>query len=168
VISGATVAALNLGQGAAVSTRTDANGAFRFPALAPGYYEVTASLPGFTAFKFERVEVLLGQIKRLAFVLEIATVAEDVRVSASSPLVDTGQSARVFSLRQDAIDLLPKGLDFTSLVSNAPDANLGAKARRPLIDGSSASENRFVVKRHRDDRPAQWRLGTPGPARFRR
>ena len=145
VIPGATVAALNLGQGGAVSTVTDATGAFRFPALAPGYYDVTASLPGFTSLKFERVEVLLGQIKQLSFVLDIAAVAEEVRVSASSPLVDTRQSARVFSLRQDTIDLLPKGRDFTSLVSQAPGANQEPKLGGISIDGSSASENRFVV-----------------------
>ena len=89
--------------------------------------------------------MLLGQVKRLSFVLEIAAVAETVRVSASSPLVDTRQSARVFSLRQDTIDLLPKGRDFTSLVSEAPGANQEPKLGGISIDGSSASENRFVI-----------------------
>ena len=123
----------------------DATGTFRFPALAPGYYDVTASLPGFASLKFERVEVLLGQIKQLSFVLEVAAIAEEVRVSASTPIVDTRQSARVFSLRQDAIDLLPKGRDFTSLVTLAPGANLEPKLGGISIDGASASENRFVV-----------------------
>jgi carboxypeptidase family protein len=145
VLPGATVEALNLAQGASVSTTADATGTFRFPALAPGYYDVTASLPGFNALKFERVEVLLGQIKRLSVVLEIAGVTEEVRVSNSSPLVDTRQTARGFSLRQDAIDLLPKGRDFTTLVSQAPGANQEPKLGGISIDGSSAAENRFVV-----------------------
>jgi hypothetical protein len=145
VLSGATIEALNLAQGSAVSTNTDVTGTFRFPALAPGYYDVTASVPGFTAVKFERVEVLLGQIKRLSFVLEIAAVAETVRVSASSPLVDVRQSARGFSIRQDTIDLMPKGRDFTSLVTQAPSANFEPKLGGISIDGSSASENRFII-----------------------
>jgi hypothetical protein len=145
VLPGATIEAMNLAQGAAVSTIADATGTFRFPALAPGYYDVTASLAGFSALKFERVEVLLGQIKQLSFVLEIAGVAEEVRVSASSPLVDTRQSARGFSLRQGTIDLLPKGRDFTSLVSQAPGANQEPKLGGISIDGSSASENRFII-----------------------
>ena len=144
-VPGATVAATNLAQAVTVETVADATGAFRFPALAPGYYDVTASLPGFQSYKFERVEVLLGQVKRLAFVLEIAGVSEEVRVSGSSPLVDTRQSARGFSLRQDAIDVLPKGRDFTSLVSQAPGANQEPKLGGISIDGSSASENRFVI-----------------------
>lgn len=145
VVPGAAVAATNLAQGVTVETVADASGAFRFPALAPGEYDVTASLAGFQSHKFERVEMLLGQVKRLAFVLAVAGVAEDVRVSAFSPLVDTRQSARGFSLRQDAIDLLPKGRDFTSLVSQAPGANQEPKLGGLSIDGSSASENRFVI-----------------------
>ena len=145
VLPGATIAALNLAQRAAVSTITDATGTFRFPALAPGYYDITASLPGFAAVRFERVEVLLGQVKRLAFVLDVAGVVEEVHVSPSSPLVDTRQSARGFSLRQDTIDLLPKGRDFTTLVKLAPGANQEPKLGGLSIDGSSASENRFVV-----------------------
>ena len=145
VLPGATIAALNRAQGTTVSTTADATGTFRFPALAPGYYDVTASLPGFGALQFKGVEVLLGQVKKLAFVLEVAGVVEEVRVSPSSPLVDTRQSARRFSLRQDTIDLLPKGRDFTSLVKLAPGANEEPKLGGLSIDGSSASENRFVV-----------------------
>ena len=167
VIPGATVAALNLGQGASVSTVTDATGTFRFPALAPGYYDVTASLSGFAPLKFERVEVLLGQVKRLAFVLEIAAIAEEVRVSASSPLVDTRQSARVFSLRQDTIDLLPKGRDFTSLVSQAPGANQEPKLGGISIDGSSAAENRFVVNGIETTNLLSRRVGPRRPAGVR-
>ena len=145
VMPGATVAATNLAQAVTVETAADSTGAFRFPALAPGSYDVTASLPGFQSYKFERVEVLLGQVKRLAFVLEIAGVTESVKVSASSPLVDTRQSARGYSLRQEAIDVLPKGRDFTSLVTQAPGANQEPKLGGISIDGSSAGENRFII-----------------------
>jgi len=145
MLPGATIAALNRAQGTTVSTTTDTTGSFRFPALAPGYYDVTASLAGFGALQFKGVEVLLGQVKKLAFVLEVAGVVEAVRVSPSSPLVDMRQSARGFSLREDTIDLLPKGRDFTSLVKLAPGANEEPKLGGLSIDGSSASENRFVV-----------------------
>ncbi len=145
VLPGAAIVALNVAHGAPISTVADATGTFRFPALAPGYYDVTASVPGFSALKFVRVEVLLGQIKRLSFVLEIAAIAEEIRVSPSSPLVDARQSARGFSLRQDSIDLLPKGRDFTTLVSQVPGANDEPKLGGISIDGSSASENRFIV-----------------------
>src|SRR5213595_1182698 len=85
VLPGATIVAVHVALGVSVSTAADGAGTFRFPALAPGDYEVTASLAGFSTLKFARVEVLLGQIKRLAFVLELAPLTEEVRVSPSSP-----------------------------------------------------------------------------------
>ena len=145
VLPGATVEAVELTRGTSVSTGVDASGTFRFPALAPGYYDITASLQGFTSVKFERVEVLLGQIKLLSFELSLAGISEDVQVSASSPLVDARQSVRGFSLRQDLIDLLPKGRDVTSMVKMAPGANIEPKLGGISIDGASASENRFIV-----------------------
>ncbi len=60
VLPGVTVEAKSLTQGNVVSTATDGQGMFRFPALTPGAYEVTATLAGFTTAKFERVEVTLG------------------------------------------------------------------------------------------------------------
>ena len=154
------IAALNLAQGTAISTTADATGTFRFPALAPGYYDVTASLPGFTAVKFERVEVLLGQIKRLSFVLEIAAVAETVRVSVSSPLVDTRQSARVFSLRQDTIDLLPKGRDFTTPRQRGAGGQPGAEARGHLHRRLERLGEPVRHQWHRDHGPDQRPVGS--------
>jgi hypothetical protein len=145
VLPGATIVAVHVALGVSVSTAADGAGTFRFPALAPGDYEVTASLAGFSTLKFARVEVLLGQIKRLAFVLEVAPLTEEVRVSPSSPLLDIQQTARGFSLRQETIDLLPKGRDVTTLVNLAPGANQEPKLGGISIDGSSASENRFIV-----------------------
>ncbi len=168
VLPGAMIAALNRAQGTTVSTTADATGTFRFPALAPGYYDVTASLPGFGALQFKGVEVLLGQVKKLAFVLEVAGVVEEVRVSPSSPLVDTRQSARRFSLRQDTIDLLPKGRDFTSLIKLAPGANEEPKLGGLSIDGVERLGEPVRGQRHRDNEPAHRRIGPWRPAGVRR
>ena len=48
VLPGVTVDAKNLSQGGVASAVSDAGGFFRFPSLAPGAYEVTAKLSGFT------------------------------------------------------------------------------------------------------------------------
>ena len=48
VLPGVSVDAKNLTQGGVASAVTDASGFFRFPSLAPGAYEVTAKLSGFT------------------------------------------------------------------------------------------------------------------------
>jgi hypothetical protein len=75
----------------------------------------------------------------------VAGVAESVQVTAESPLVDVKQSARSTSIRNEQIDLLPKGRDFTTLVTQAPGANNEGKLGGISIDGASASENRFII-----------------------
>jgi hypothetical protein len=155
ILPGVTVQAHNVTQGGTVTTVSDRTGVFRFATLPPGYYDVTATLAGYRGMKFDQVEVLLGQLKELGFTLEKSDIAEQtlgivgafasVVVAPVSPLVDVRQSARGFSLRQDMIDLLPKGRDFTTLVTQAPSTNNEPRLGGISIDGASASENRFLI-----------------------
>ena len=144
-LPGVAVEARNLTVGAALDVVTDGSGTFRFVALGPGLYDITASLDGFRPSRFERVEVLLGQIKRLDFTLSVGGVQEVVNVSAASPLVDVKQSSRGFSLRQDQLAYLPRGLDYTTVVPLLPGANAEPKLGGLSVDGSSAAENRFII-----------------------
>jgi len=145
VLPGVSVEAKNVAVGSVASSVTDGNGVYRFPALAPGTYEITANLQGFNTQKLEGVIVLLGQIKKVDFALGVGGVAETVQVSAEAPLVDVRQSARATSLRNEQIDLLPKGRDFSTLVTQAPGANSEGKLGGLSIDGASAGENRYIV-----------------------
>ena len=65
VLPGATVEVRSPSLVGVQSTTTDANGAYRFPALPPGVYEVTATLAGFTTRKVADVQVTLGNIARI-------------------------------------------------------------------------------------------------------
>lgn len=145
VLPGVSVEAKNIAVGSMATAVTDGTGAYRFPALAPGTYDVTAILQGFNTQKVEAVIVNLGQIKKVDFALGVGGVAETVQVSAEAPLVDVRQSARATSLRNEQIDLLPKGRDFTTLVTQAPGANQESKLGGLSIDGASAGENRYIV-----------------------
>ncbi len=144
VLPGVTVEAKSP-NGASVSTTTDNAGVYRFPSLAPGMYTLTANLSGFSPRTQENVEVNLGQIKKFDFALSVAGVAESVQVTAESPLVDVKQSARQTNIRAEQVELLPKGRDFTTLVTQAPGANNEAKLGGLSIDGASAGENRYIV-----------------------
>jgi len=144
VLPGATVeASSNVGQ--PVTAVTDSVGAYRFPSLAPGNYKVTANLQGFVAREVVDVRVALGQIKKVDFSLPLSGVTETVNVTAETPLVDVRQSARQANIRAEQVELLPKGRDFTTLVTQAPGANQEAKLGGLSIDGASASENRYII-----------------------
>ena len=131
--------------GVVVTAMTDSGGVYRFPSLSPGTYEVTATLQGFAPKKQGSVDVGLGQVKKVDLALGLQGVAESVQVTAESPLVDVRQSARQTNISREQIALLPKGRDFTSLVTQAPGANAEAKLGGLSIDGASAGENRYII-----------------------
>jgi outer membrane receptor protein involved in Fe transport len=145
VLPGVTVEARNVALGGTVTVVTDAFGAYRFPALSAGTYDVTAVLQGFNTARVANVEVALGQIKRVEVTLAVAGLAETVQVIAEPPLIDVKQSARSTSLRGDVVERLGAGRDFTSLVTLAPGANNEAKLSGISIDGSSSAENRYII-----------------------
>lgn len=143
VLPGATVEATANGRVSA--TTSDAVGVFRFPSLAPGNYRVSANLQGFVAKEVVEVRVGLGQIKKVDFALPLAGVAESVTVTAETPLVDVRSTSRQANIRAEQVELLPKGRDFTSLVTQAPGANAESKLGGLSIDGASAGENRYII-----------------------
>jgi hypothetical protein len=145
VLPGVSVDAKNLTQGGVASAVTDAGGFFRFPSLAPGAYEVTAKLSGFTPKTFSRVEITLGQIKVLDMALGVSGLSESVQVTSEQPLIDVKSSQRAYSITSDQFVKLPKGRDFSSVVTQAPGANFEAKSNGISIDGATAGENRFII-----------------------
>ena len=144
VIPGALVEAKSP-TGVTFSATSDASGGFRLPSLPPGKYNVTASLTGFTTRNVDDVNVYLGQIKKVDFMLPVSGVSETVMVTAISPLIDVRQSARASNIRTEQIDLLPHNRDFSSLIVQAPGANQETKSGGIMIDGASGAENRYVI-----------------------
>jgi hypothetical protein len=145
VLPGVTVDAKNLSQGGVASAVSDAGGFFRFPSLAPGAYEITAKLSGFTPKTFSRVELTLGQTKVLDMALGVSGLSESVQVTSEQPLIDVKSSQRAYSITADQFVKLPKGRDFSTIVTQAPGANFEAKSNGITIDGATAGENRFIV-----------------------
>ena len=100
--------------------------------MPPGNYKVTANLQGFVAREVVDVRVALGQIKKVDFSLPLSGVTETVQVTAETPIIDVRQSARQTNIRAEQVELLPKGRDFTTLVTQAPGANQEVEAGRHL------------------------------------
>jgi hypothetical protein len=145
VLPGVTVEAKNLAQGNVSTAVTDDQGTFRFPALPPGAYQVSASLASFAPAKFDRVDLALGEIKRIELTLGVSGVAENVQVTAEQPLIDVKQNQRSYNITASQFERLPRGRDFATIVTQAPGANQEARSGGISIDGSSASENRFII-----------------------
>jgi hypothetical protein len=155
VLPGATVTVKGPSVPAGVTALTDANGNYRFPALPTGLYDVSAELTGFAVAKVSSVDLALGQLKKVDLSLSVSGVAESVQVSAEPPLIDVRQNAAFANIRKDFIDKIPKGRDFTSVVSLAPGANFEVKqgggdtlimSKGAIsVDGASGAENTYVI-----------------------
>ncbi len=145
VLPGVTVEARSPAAVGVSSAVTDANGIYRFPALPPGTYEVTASLQGFVPAKVSDALVTLGKELKIELALRLAGVAETVNVTAGSPLIDVKQNATFSTIDREAIDRIPKGRDFTTILKTTAGAQAESKAGGTQIDGASGSENRFII-----------------------
>jgi Carboxypeptidase regulatory-like domain/TonB-dependent Receptor Plug Domain len=152
VLPGATVEAKNPTTGATTAVTTNSGGIYRFPALPPGVYDVSATLQGFQAGKPIPAVVELGKNLAIDIVLSLAGVQESVTVtSESSPLIDTKANATYATITKETIERIPKGRDFATILRQAPGAQQESKAGNCgaacaiQIDGASGSENRFII-----------------------
>ncbi len=145
VLPGVTIEARSPALVGVQSTVSDAAGAYRFPALPPGRYEVTAVLSGFQTATIKDVQLELGQILKVDVPMQVGGLSESVQVTGESPLIDVKQNAAAATIQRETIDRIPAGRDFTDLVRMAPGTQEESRAGGLQIDGSSGSENRFVV-----------------------
>jgi hypothetical protein len=143
VLPGATVEARSA-SGTLVAV-TDGSGVYRFPALEPGVYEITASMDGFASAKKPTVALAVGVLLKIDLTLGVGGVSETVNVSANAATIDVKQTTAATNLNADQIDKLPKGRDFQSVVTLAPGANQEGRSGGLSVDGASASENKYYV-----------------------
>ena len=142
-IAGAIVAATGpLGR---VNTTTDTLGRYRFPRVAAGTYEAVASLAGYKPSKAENVRVNLGVAITVDFTLESSTFAEEILVYSDTQIIDFTESATTTSIREWEIAYLPRGRNYTDVVSFAAGTVENNQAGGISIDGASGLENRYVI-----------------------
>lgn len=93
VMPGVSVTATNAGTGDTRTTTTNELGAFLFPALPPGTYEVSAERQGFK--KVVRGDIVLSvqDSIRLELVMVVGSVSERVEVTGEMPLLATATSS---------------------------------------------------------------------------
>lgn len=143
-LPGVTVEAVNT-RGQRFNTVTDNSGHYRFPSVPPGMYSVTASLSGMKTATAKDVSVTLGSSPKVDLTLKLAQVSETLTVTAEAPIVDVTSSATATSIRSEAIEQLPRGRDFQSVVTQAASANQENRGGGISIDGASGSENKFIM-----------------------
>jgi hypothetical protein len=132
------------------TTTTDGEGLYRFAILPPGTYAVNFVLDGFGSESRGEVRVQLGKDSSIDVVLRPAAVSETVTVLATAPVLDTTSSSVATNFDAAAIETLPTGRNYASIVQVAPgvssDANPHNASQSTItIYGSSGAENAFYI-----------------------
>jgi Carboxypeptidase regulatory-like domain/TonB-dependent Receptor Plug Domain len=117
-----------------MSAVTDAGGVYRFPSLVPGTYAIKVELSGFQTVNREGIFVLVGQTTPVDFSMKVASLAENVTVTGSSPTVDTTSANVNVNLSEQLLQATPGGRDIWALLeAKVP----GLVMSRPDVGGTS-------------------------------
>jgi hypothetical protein len=101
-------------------TVTDAQGEAHFLNLAPGTYQVKASLSGFADYLNREVPVGAGAGVPLRVQLGVAGVSEQVNVAGDTPVIDAKRSAIATNVTYDEMQNIPTSRDPWVVLQTVP------------------------------------------------
>jgi hypothetical protein len=150
VLPGASIVAVHTPTGTAYETTTEADGRYRIlNARVGGPYTVTVTLSGFREQTISEVNVALGEDRAVDVKLELASLAEQVTVTAEVPLIDTTRAGTASNVRSEALETLPtvaRSLaDFARLDPNFVTTSQGQGATILSVAGRNNRYNNIQI-----------------------
>jgi hypothetical protein len=142
VIPNATVVATSNGQSRSV--KTDGQGKYTIPNVAPGKYDVRADAPGFVPYITNGVDVPATQATSLDIALQIAAEAQTVSVnetSAAALSTDSSSNVSALVLKEEDLEQLPDDPDDLQADLEAlAGPGAGPNGAQFFIDGFSGGQ----------------------------
>lgn len=124
-LPGVTITLRHQATGVQRTTVSEADGRYRFPALGPGVYTLTAELSGFAVQQVRDIEMTIGLGLRHDLTMQLQSVSETVTVLGESPVVDTTKSEVAGVVTQRQIEMLPiNSRQYLSLALLMPGTSL--------------------------------------------
>jgi len=100
---------------------TPENGAYSFPNLAPGTYDVVVALSGFKTFSTRDIAVRIGAIVRVDAKLALGSLEESVVVTGNATILQADSAALQSVTTAQALENLPiNGRSYQSLLTLTP------------------------------------------------
>jgi Carboxypeptidase regulatory-like domain len=137
------------------SVITDSTGQYRIVDLRPGTYAVTFTLPGFSTFRREGVELSGAFNATIDAQMQVGALAETVTVSGESPMVDVKSSRREQVVNRDLLSAIPSARTYQTMIGLAPGVTTGGSqdvgglnspaTRTFAIHGGPQTEGRVMV-----------------------
>jgi len=127
------------------TTVTDENGTFKLFNLAPGTYKLVFTLDGFQTVVRENIPLVAEQTANMKVTMKLGNLNEVVTISGQVPLIDVKSTAKGMTLTKEVFQTLPKGRDFSTLVTAIPGVYNEPMTGGLSVDGASGAENVFFV-----------------------
>ena len=139
---------------------SDGAGQYLIVQLEPGVYSVTFTLPGFSTFVRDGVE-LLGQVTaNVDGQLQVGAVEETITVTGASPTVDVQNVQQQAVMTREIIDAIPTGRNINNLAVLVPGMQTGTtygvgqdvggqsgqSQQEVMIHGGSEDDQRLTVE----------------------
>jgi len=141
IVPGASVVVRNLATGVQQSAETNHAGLYRFAALMPGAYSITASLKGFRDVQ-TLVRVLVGNTASQDIKLQVGASTDTVKVSGTTPLLRPEESSASTVIEHSYIQELPlNGRKYTDFMMLTPNTSYDGDTGLVSIAGQQGGED---------------------------
>ncbi len=147
VVPNATVTIQNTGSTGSFKRTVTANdsGFARVILVPPGEYTViVAAISGFAERRADNVSVGLGKTTPVSITLG-TTVDATVTITANDTGVDITDDKGNTTLTSKLVELIPKGINFSSVLKYSAATRPEPRSGQFQIDGASGAENTFVI-----------------------
>ncbi|HET8549343.1 MAG TPA: TonB-dependent receptor [Bryobacteraceae bacterium] len=141
----AQVTVTNLATGLKRTAVSDGTGNFEVLALPVGPYSVSVTAPGFKTWSLTRTEITVGERSRIAPVLEVGQVSEQVTVEATAEVLQTERSSVETVVQMQQIRELPLStrnpVVLVNLVPGMRYLSTGGPERGSTVQGFGTRDN---------------------------
>ncbi len=122
IVVGASLTVVNTSTNQVRRVETNQTGNYSLPFLVPGNYDVQAESSGFKTATRKGVDLQVGAVARINFVLEIGEISQRVEVAGGAPLLTTESTAVGTVIENKRIVELPlNGRNYLQLVALSPN-----------------------------------------------
>ncbi len=147
VLPGVTVTLSGEGVAGTPTTVTGETGAYRFPSLPPGTYNLSFALAGFSTVNREGVTVPLGQSVEITAQLTVSKLQETVTVTGEVPVVNTTSTQISTNLNREWVENAPqRRFTFFDLINQAAGVSPATTtSSRSQSFGGNTTDNSYQL-----------------------
>lgn len=122
------------------SVVSNGQGQYTIVDLRPGVYGLSFTLPGFSVFKRDGIELPANFTATINAEMKVGALEESVTVSGQSPVVDIQSTARTTVLSRDMLDSIPTG----RTIQGVGQLVVGVSLNVPDVGGSRAMQQTYM------------------------